>query len=55
MRQVIAEVAPNHHKYQARLTDYNNGPTVSFADMQKCLGLVEERLARRVPEAAPGK
>lgn len=45
-RRVISESAPNCDKYQALLTDYNNDPTVTFADIQKLLQIVEEYLAK---------
>ena len=43
-RSVISETAPN--KYQHRLTDCNNDPTVSFADLQELLQQVEDRLTK---------
>ena len=45
-RRVISETAPNSKKYQARLVDYNNDPTVSLADLQKLLQVVQDRLAK---------
>ena len=50
-RHVIDETAPNRKSYSARLVDFNNDPTTTFADIQKLLQLVEERLAKRVAEA----
>jgi hypothetical protein len=44
-RLAIDETAPNRKNYSARLTDYNNDPATAFADLQKFLQLVEERLA----------
>jgi hypothetical protein len=44
MRRAIDETAPN--RYKARLVDFNNDPTTTFADIQKLLQLVEERLAK---------
>jgi hypothetical protein len=54
-RQAISEIDPNRSKYIARLTDYNNDPTVTFADLQKFLQLVEERLAKRMADGPTGK
>ena len=51
-RHVIDETAPNHKNYKARLTDFNNDPTISFPDIQKLLQLVEERLTKRLAEQA---
>jgi hypothetical protein len=45
-RRVISETAPNRKKYQARLVDYNNDPTVSLADLQKLLQVVQDRLTK---------
>jgi hypothetical protein len=45
-RRVISETAPNRKKYQARLIDYNNDPTVSLADLQKLLQVVQDRLTK---------
>ncbi|MBV9745992.1 MAG: hypothetical protein JO099_19705 [Acidobacteriia bacterium] len=46
-RNLINETAPNHSRYQARLVDYNNDPTVTLADIQRLLERVEERLVER--------
>jgi hypothetical protein len=46
-RRVIAETAPNRDKYKARLVDYNNDPTTSFADVQALFQAVEERVAKQ--------
>lgn len=54
-RLVISESAPNRSKYQARLTDYNNDPTVSFADIERLFQTVDERLTKRIAEQAQGK
>jgi hypothetical protein len=43
-RALISETAPNGKKYEARLVDYNNDPTVSLADLQKLLQSVGDRL-----------
>jgi len=37
-------------KYPARLVDYNNDPAVTFADIQKLLQLVEDRLVRQLAD-----
>jgi hypothetical protein len=50
-RHVIDETAPNRKSYNARLADFNNDPTTTFADIQKLLQLVEERLAKRLAES----
>jgi hypothetical protein len=48
-RFVIEEVAPDwEKKYQHRLMGYNNDPTTTFADIQKVLRLVEERIGTRL-------
>jgi len=44
---MISELDPSRSKYKARLVDYNNDPTVTFADLQKFLRQLEERLAAR--------
>ena len=49
-RQVIDETAPNRKRYSGRLTDFNNDPTTTFADIQKLLQLVEERLTKRLAD-----
>jgi hypothetical protein len=50
-RHVIDETAPNRKTYKSRLTDFNNDPTTTFADIQKLLQLVEERLAKRLADS----
>jgi hypothetical protein len=46
----------DQRKYPARLVDYNNDPAVTFADIQKLLQLVEERLERQLADGpADGK
>ncbi len=47
VRAAISELAPNASHYTARLVNYNNDPTVSFADLQKLLQVVHDRLARQ--------
>ena len=46
-RVMISELDPSRSKYKARLVEYNNDPTVTFADLQKFLRQLEERLAAR--------
>jgi hypothetical protein len=50
VRHVIDETAPNRKSYSARLVDFNKDPTTTFADIQKLLQLVEERLTKRLAE-----
>jgi hypothetical protein len=52
VRVMIDEIAPNQKSYTARLVDFNHDPTTTFADIQKLLQLVEERLAKRLAESA---
>jgi hypothetical protein len=47
-RFVIEEVAPDWHKYHHRLMDYNNDPATTFADIQKVLRLLQERINKRL-------
>lgn len=47
-RAIISEMDPDRLKYNARLTDYNNDPTITFADVQKLFQLVEQRLTKRL-------
>jgi hypothetical protein len=49
-RFVIDDVAPNKDKYEHRLMDWNNDPTTTFADLQKVLRLIEERITKRLAE-----
>jgi hypothetical protein len=44
----------DHNKYPARLVDYNNDPAVTFADLQKLLQLVEDRLVRQLEDGRRG-
>ena len=46
-RLLITNTAPNAPKYQARLNDYNNDPTVTLADLQRLLKMVETNLEKR--------
>ncbi|HJZ82758.1 MAG TPA: hypothetical protein VKD91_20505 [Pyrinomonadaceae bacterium] len=54
-RRVIVETAPNARNYQARLIDFNHDPTVTLADVQKLLRLVEERLTKQLTEKPVNK
>lgn len=45
-RAEISANTPNGAKYQSRLVDYNNDPTVTLADLQKLLQTVEDRLTK---------
>lgn len=47
-RQLISRTAPNEAKYQARLVDYNNDPTVTFEDVRRLLKTVEMNLEKRM-------
>ena len=47
-RAVISEMDPQRAKYHARLTDFNNDPAITFADIQKLFQTVEERLKKRL-------
>lgn len=49
--RAIVDKAPNRSKYQSRLRDYNNDPTVTFEDVRKLLLLVEQRLTKRLEDA----
>jgi hypothetical protein len=46
-RKLISN-APNAAKYQARLVDYNNDPTVTFEDVQKLLKTVQTDLEKKL-------
>jgi hypothetical protein len=48
VRQLISRTAPNAERYNARLIDYNNDPTVTFEDMQRLLKTVEINLEKRM-------
>lgn len=50
VRQVIDETAPNAKSYKARLVDFSNDPTTTFANIQKLLQLVDERLMKQLAE-----
>jgi hypothetical protein len=47
-RQLISRTAPHAAQYSARLVDYNNDPTVTFADLQNLLKTVENNLRKRM-------
>ena len=49
-RFVIEEVAPDWHKYDHRLMDYNNDPATTFDDIQKVLRLLQDRIKKRLTE-----
>ena len=49
-RFVIDAIAPNHKDYKHRLMDYNNDPTTTFADIQRVLRLLEDRIDERLTE-----
>ncbi len=46
-RAMISEIDPGRARYKARLVDYNADPAVSFADLQKFLRQLEDRLTAR--------
>lgn len=46
-RFVIDEIAPNRN-YDHRLMGYNNDPTTRFADIQRVLQVMEQRIVRRL-------
>lgn len=48
-RFVIDEITPNRN-YDHRLMGYNNDPSTTFADIQKVLHLLENRIAQRLKE-----
>jgi len=48
-RFVIDEIAPNRN-YDHRLMGYNNDPSTTFADIQKVLHLLENRIGHRLKE-----
>jgi hypothetical protein len=51
-RAAISEMDPKELKYKTHLTDYNNDPAVTFADLQKFFEEVEVRLTKRLGAAA---
>jgi hypothetical protein len=51
-RTLISKTAPNAAKYQARLMDYNNDPTVTFEDVQKLLKAVQTDLEKKLAAQA---
>lgn len=54
-RFVIEEVAPDWKKYNHRLMDYNNDPKTTFADIQKVIKLLRERINERLSKEAPAQ
>jgi len=53
-RFVIDEITPKAKNYDHRLMGYNNDATTTFADIQKVLELLEERIAKRLTEESQG-
>jgi len=53
-RFVIDDVATSRSDFQHRLQGYNNHPSTTFADIQKVLALLEERIRTQLA-AAPFK
>jgi hypothetical protein len=53
-RRLVAE-SPNARNYKARLVDFNNDPKTTWADVQKLLQSVEERLTKQLAVTAPAK
>jgi len=53
-RFVIEEVAPGWRKYHHRLMDYNNDPATTFADIQRVLRLLGERISKRLAADSSG-
>jgi hypothetical protein len=47
-RFVIDEVLAKGNKYEHRLRDYNNDRTTTFADVQKFIRLLEDRISKRL-------
>ena len=47
-RFVVQEIAPNANRYNHHLMDYNNDPTITFADIQGVFWLLEEHLVMRL-------
>jgi hypothetical protein len=53
-RFVIDEIAPKAKNYEHRLMDHNNDPTTTFADIQKSVRALEERIAKRLTDESQG-
>jgi len=53
-RFVIDGMAPNRN-YHHRLMDYNNDPTTTFADLQKVLRLLQQRIGERLAKESPNQ
>jgi len=51
-RVAISEMDPKELKYKTHLTDYNNDPAVTFADLQKFFEEIEVRLTMRLGTGA---
>ncbi|HEX8763788.1 MAG TPA: hypothetical protein VF740_01450, partial [Candidatus Acidoferrum sp.] len=54
-RFVIEEVVPDGQKYNHRLMGYNNDPNTAFADIQKVLRLLHERINKRLLEESSSR
>jgi hypothetical protein len=52
-RSVVAEIAPNVHRYGHWLMDYNNDPNTTFMDIQGVFWLLEKRVAMRLVNHSP--
>lgn len=53
-RFLIQEITPNR-KYHHLLMDYNNDPTITFADVQKVFRTLEERIENRLAQSSPAE
>jgi hypothetical protein len=51
-RVVIDEIVVNRKDFQHRLEGYNNDATTTFADIQKVLRLLEDRIKREIDVAS---
>jgi hypothetical protein len=51
----LVDETPNAKSYKARLIDFNNDPGTTWADVQKLLQLVEERLTKQLSEKPVSK
>jgi hypothetical protein len=47
-RILISEMDPQRTKYRARLTDFNNDPAITLADIQKLFQTIQDRLEKRL-------
>jgi len=50
-RAWIGANAANRQKYEARLTDFNNDPAVTYADVQKLFQAIEEEFQMKIKSA----